>query len=271
MSTLGADAGPVRDEDLHAYVDGYLDAPRRRIVEAYLLTDREAAARVADWAEQNRRLSALFDPVLDEPIPPQLDAAIARARQRTTPSWSVGGWAMRAAASFAILAVGAVLGFGAARWQGGGEQQGPTLQATLPFEAQTAFKVYVTERRHAVEVAAADVDHLTNWLSNKMKTKVKPPDLSTVGWNLLGGRLLPSREGPACLFIYEDKSNPPRRVMVYLVSNANNEGTTIQFRDQGGVRSLYWLEGPLGYALTGNLERNELMPIANVVKEKMRF
>jgi anti-sigma factor RsiW len=59
--------------------------------------------------------------------------------------------------------------------------------------------------------------------------------------------------------------------MVYLVSNANNEGTTIQFRDHNGVRSIYWLEGPLGYALTGNLERSELMPIAEVVKAKMRF
>lgn len=269
MSTLGADNGPVRDEDLHAYVDGYLDAARRRVVEAYLLNDHEAAARVSDWSEQNRRLSALFDPVLDEPIPPQLNAAIARARQRTTPSWSLGGWAMRAAASVAILAVGAALGFGAARYAGGGTAAGPSVHATLPAEAQTAFKVYVAEKRHAVEVAAADVDHLTQWLSNKMKTKVRPPDLAPLGWTLLGGRLLPSHEGPACLFIYEDKGN--RRVMVYLVSNADNEGTTIQFRDRNGVRSLYWLEGPLGYALTGNLERGELMTIAEVVKEKMRF
>jgi anti-sigma factor RsiW len=208
--------------------------------------------------------------VLDEPIPPRITAAVAKARQRTTPSWSVGGWAMRIAASVAILAVGAVLGFGAGRWTGLRDTD-PTLQATLPAEAQTAFKVYVAEKRHAVEVVAADVDHLTTWLSNKMKTKVQPPDLTPLGWTLLGGRLLPSRDGPACLFIYEDKSNPPRRVMVYLVSNANNEGTTIQFRDQNGVRSLYWLEGPLGYALTGNLDRGDLMPIANVVKEKMRF
>jgi anti-sigma factor RsiW len=267
MSTLGADNGPVRDDDLHAYVDGYLDVARRRVVEAYLATDRAAAARVADWAEQNRRLSALFDPVLDEPIPPQLTAAIARGRQQTTPAWSMGGWAMRAAASFAILAIGAVLGFGIARWAGGGPAD--TQEAMLPVEAQTAFKVYVAEKRHAVEVAAADVDHLTQWLSTKMNTKVRPPDLSSLGWNLLGGRLLPSSEGPACLFIYEDKAG--RRVMVYLVSNANNEGTTIQFRDHNGVRSLYWLEGPLGYALTGNLDRSDLMPIANVVKEKMRF
>jgi anti-sigma factor RsiW len=267
MSTLGADNGPVRDEDLHAYVDGYLDSERRHVVEAYLRSDREAAARVADWAEQNRRLSALFDPVLDEPIPPQLTAAITRASKRVTPAWSPSGWAMRAAASFAILAIGAVLGFGAARYAGGGAE--PPLQATLPTEAQQAFKVYVTEKRHAVEVAAAEVDHLTQWLSNKMKTKVRPPDLAPLGWTLIGGRLLPSREGPACLFIYDDKAG--RRVMVYLVSNANNEGTTVQFREHNGVRSFYWLEGPLGYALTGNIERAELTPIANVVKEKMTF
>lgn len=237
MSTLGSEGGPVRDEDLHAYVDGHLDAARRTVVESYLKSDREAAARVADWVEQNRRLSALFDPVLDEPVPARITAAITRGSQRMTPGWSVGNWAMRAAASFAILAVGAALGFGAARWTGSETEAG--LQATLPVEAQTAFKVYVTEKRHAVEVAAADVDHLTQWLSNKMKTKVRPPDLMPLGWNLLGGRLLPSREGPACLFIYDDKGG--RRVMVYLVSNANNEGTTIQFREQNNVRSLYWL------------------------------
>lgn len=268
MSTLGAADGPVREDDLHAYVDGHLDPARRRMVEAYLQADSEAAARAADWAEQNRRLSALFDPVLDEPIPPRLTAAIARGRQRATPAWSLGGWVMRAAASFAILAIGAALGFGAARYLGD-DGADDTLQATLPLEAQTAFKVYVAEKRHAVEVPAADVDHLTQWLSNKMKTKVRPPDLTALGWTLLGGRLLPSSDGPACLFIYEDKAG--RRVMVYLVSNANNEGTTVQFRDQNGVRSLYWLEGPLGYALTGNLERGDLMPIASVVKEKMRF
>ena len=270
MSAPGTIHQPVGDDDLHAYVDNRLDLERRREVEAFLSADREAAARVADWAEQNRRLSALFDPVLDEPIPERITTAIAKGSQRPAVRWSVGDWAVRAAASVAILAVGAALGFGAARYAGGGEA-GPTLQATLPSEAQNAYRVYVTERRHAVEVPAAEVDHLTNWLSNKMKTKVRPPDLAPLGWTLVGGRLLPSREGPACLFVYDDKSNPPRRVMVYLVSNANNEGTTVQFRDQNGVRSLYWLEGPLGYALTGNLNREELMPIAAVVKEKMRF
>lgn len=269
MSTLDAGSGPVRDDDLHAYVDGYLDVERRRAVEAFLATDSEAAARVADWAEQNRRLSALFDPVLDEPIPPQLAAVMAKAgHPPARGGWSAGGWIMRAAASFAILALGAVLGFGSARYTDGVEGL-PALQASLPSEAQTAFRVYAAEKRHAVEVAASEVDHLTQWLSNKMKTKVQPPDLAPMGWTLLGGRLLPSHEGPACLFIYEDKGG--RRVMVYLVSNANNEGTTIQFRDHNGVRSIYWLEGPLGYALTGNLERSELMPIAEVVKAKMRF
>jgi anti-sigma factor RsiW len=267
MSALGSDGGPVRDEDLHAFVDGHLDAVRRGVVETYLKTDAEAAARVADWTDQNRRLSALFDPVLDEPVPERITAAIERGSRRVTPAWSAGGWAMRAAASFAILAIGALLGFGAGRYAGG--QAESSLQAMLPVEAQTAFAVYVAEKRHAVEVAAADVDHMTQWLSNKMKTKVRPPDLVPLGWNLLGGRLLPSREGPACLFIYDDKGG--RRVMVYLVSNANNEGTTIQFREHNNIRSLYWLEGPLGYAITGNVERAELTPIATVVKEKMRF
>lgn len=257
---------PVRDEDLHAYVDGFLDAERRRAVEAYLATDPEAAARVAEWTEQNRRLSALFDPVLDEPIPAPIAAAIEKG-SRLMPGWSPGGWAMRAAASIAILAVGTALGFGAARYAGGGATA--RLETTLPSEAQAAFKVYVAERRHAVEVAAAEVDHMTQWLSTKMKTKVKPPDLAPLGWTLIGGRLLPSQEGPACLFIYDDKAG--RRVMVYLVSNARNEGTTIQFREHNGVRSFYWLEGPLGYAITGNLQRGDLMPIADVVKEKMRF
>jgi anti-sigma factor RsiW len=268
MSTPDTNREPVRDEDLHAYVDGHLTPERHRIVEAYLLTDDEAAARVADWAEQNRRLSALFDPILQEPIPARLSAAIAGSGRGGRSGWSLDGWAMRAAAGFAILAVGAVLGFGAARYADG-DGVAPTLRASLPVEAQTAYAVYVAEKRHVVEVAAADVDHMTQWLSNKMKTKVRPPDLAKLGWTLLGGRLLPSHDGPACLFIYEDKGG--RRIMVYLVSNANNEGTTIQVSDRNGVRSIYWLEGPLGYALTGNLERSELMPIADVVKAKMQF
>lgn len=272
MSASGSDRPGVREDDLHAYVDGQLDADARRALEALLVDDPGASARAADWTAQNAALRRAFDPVLHEPLPPAMRRTLEKARRGGASGGGFAPWAMRLAAAAAWVMVGGAVGFGAARWGGVGApaETSPSLSAALPVEAASAYRVYISERRHVVEVPAAEVDHLTNWLSNKMKTKVRPPDLAPLGWKLLGGRLLASTAaGPACLFVYENAAG--KRVMVYLVSNANNEGTTVQFRDRDGVRSLSWLEGPLGYALSGDLDRDSLAPIAAVVREKMKF
>ena len=91
------------ETELHAYVDGALDAETRRAVEAQLAANPEDAARVAEYVAQRDALHARYDAVLDEPIPETLRLA---ARSRSQPRYALAaGWA----------AIGIVIGWLAAQ------------------------------------------------------------------------------------------------------------------------------------------------------------
>lgn len=254
-------AGPIEEADLHAYVDGHLDVERRRAVEAHLAADPEARAQVAAWSEQKRLLGMLYDPTIDEPVPPRLSETIAEARGRAArPRW----W-WQAAAAVVLLALGAGGGWFGAHYV---ESPPPRREAALTREAVLAHRVFVVEKRHPVEVAANERDHLVTWLSRRMGAKVPAPDLTGIGWNLVGGRLLSAIDGPACQLMYEDRGG--RRITVFVARNPANRETAFLFRKDGAVQSFYWLDGPLGYAITGEIERDELMPIAKAVYDNLR-
>lgn len=69
----------LTDELLRAFVDGELDAAAAARVQQLLATDAQAAAFVQRERALRQRLSAAFDPVLDEPVPERLLAALGKA------------------------------------------------------------------------------------------------------------------------------------------------------------------------------------------------
>jgi hypothetical protein len=65
------------DAQIHAYVDGVLDADAAARLEADSRGDAALAARIARQRELRVSLRASFDPVLDEPLPQRLLDALA--------------------------------------------------------------------------------------------------------------------------------------------------------------------------------------------------
>jgi len=62
----------ISEEDLHAYLDGALDAARRFRVAAYLARFPQQAARVEAFRAQKEGMQALFDDVARETPPKRL-------------------------------------------------------------------------------------------------------------------------------------------------------------------------------------------------------
>uniref|UniRef100_UPI00261E6335 anti-sigma factor family protein n=1 Tax=Thiohalobacter sp. TaxID=2025948 RepID=UPI00261E6335 len=62
----------IQDADLHAYLDGELDADRRLAVEAHLARHPSDRARLESWRAQQAALHHRFDAVLAEPLPAAL-------------------------------------------------------------------------------------------------------------------------------------------------------------------------------------------------------
>ena len=141
--------------------------------------------------------------------------------------------------------------------------------ATLPVsafahQAAIAHVVYSPEVRHPVEVGADQEAHLVTWLSKRLGTSIHPPRLAKLGYDLVGGRLLPGQSGPVAQFMYHDASG--QRLTLYVsTEQSQNRDTGFRFSEQGPVNVFYWIDGKFGYALSGSLDRTALSRVADVV------
>lgn len=252
---------PVTDADLHAYVDAELTVLRRAEIEARLAIDLDAAARVRAYAAQKQALRKLFDPVLDEPLPEALHA-LADPPRTSLSRWSL----QRIAAGFAIAIVSGLLG-----WVAHGQYRSVELLARavpLPHQAAVAHAVFSPDMRRPVEVSAEQEEQLVTWLSKRIGTPIRPPKLGTLGYELIGGRLLPGNSGPVAQFMYQDASG--QRLTLYVsTENATNRDTAFRFAQEGPVNVFYWIDGKFGYALSAGIARDELAHVAKAVYDQI--
>jgi anti-sigma factor RsiW len=250
---------PICEDDLHAWVDGRLNPARRAEVEAWLAEDPARAAQVAEWRGTSERLHAAFDSVLDEPVPARLRAAVD-ARP-------LHGW-LRAAAVVGWITIGALAGAGVGYQAGQSEPVPYAGVVSLPRAAAVAHVVFSPEVRHPVEVGADQEQHLVTWLTKRLGAQVHVPDLSGNGFALLGGRLLPAGDGPGAQFMYEDDGG--RRLTLYLsVRGEGTEATAFRYAQEKEVGVFYWVDGKFAYALSGELDRGTLLPLASAVYHQL--
>lgn len=257
----------LNEELLHAYVDGGLTTDERGAVEAHLALHPETAARVRAWAAQNDTLHRLFDPVLDEPHDLRVNVeAHAPAASNDPVFWR------NVAALAATLAVGIAVGFLAHGFWTPGD--GPA-RASIARQALLAHAAYVPEVRHPVEVTAREEQHLIAWLSKRLDAPLKAPTLAQHGFQLLGGRLLPAGQGagqadkasPVALLMYENAQG--KRLSLLVRREAPNTDTAFRFTQEGNSAVFYWIDGPFGYALVGDVNKDELASLARLVYQQL--
>jgi len=245
----------VSEEELHAYVDGQIAGGECAVVERWLASHPEDAARVAAWRAQADAIRARYGAVASEPVPRRFDL---ERLTRVDRKWS------RLAAAVALLAffVG-----GAAGWFSHGAWEGGTLSGTVTAEALDAHKLYVVEVRHPVEVPGSEADHLSQWLSRRVGYPVRPPNLAPSGLNLVGGRLLPSPSGPAAaFFMYEGSSG--ERFTVYC-RRAKAPESALHYRAAGAVGSFSWVGDDVAFVVSGPADRARLQKVAESVYEQV--
>jgi anti-sigma factor RsiW len=243
------------DTDLHAFVDGELAPDERAEVEAALSASPAELDLVRDVQDLNEALRQRYAGRLEEPLPPAMRRPLARFARLGVPS-------LRTLARMAA-AVAVVLAAGAAGYAMRGllaEPRGP--EAQFVTAALGAHTIYVPEVRHPVEVKA-DEAHLVRWLAKRVGADVRAPALGSLGWRLMGGRLLPDHGMPAAQFMYEDAGG--RRLTLYVRKETGLDNTAFRFHEKDGFGSFYWIDRPLAYALSGRVSREELTTLANAV------
>jgi anti-sigma factor RsiW len=264
----------ITESTLHAWFDGELPPEQAAEVDALLRADSQRAAQVRLWQADRDALRAQLDATLQEPVPQGLLETVSQAHP---PRWRAGMWA----AGFALFALGGGAGWLAAGGAGSGaaldvQQQQATTGEWLQ-RAAVAHAIYVPEKRHPVEVSVAQNHdgHLARWLTKRLDVPVKLFDLQAQGFELVGGRLLPDARGPSAQLMYENAAG--ERVTVYLrkpdTGPADDPAlAAFRYERQGELGLFYWVEGQgataTGYALVGDLPREQLLALATAISEQ---
>jgi anti-sigma factor RsiW len=255
-----AAGAPIGEDDLQANVDGRLPPERAELVETYLAAHPEERERLSQYAEQRAALQAAFAVPFEEPAPTRLRVAhLLAERRRNRP-----GRLAQIATAVILLVLGGIGGWTAREVVPRLTSSSSAILASTVFDdAIAAHRTFSVETRHPVEVGANEEAHLIQWLSKRLGHRLIAPDLTALGFRLMGGRLLPADSGPAALFMYEDGKGT--RLSCYYLAADFAEETEFQYREQDGVGAFYWVDDGLAYAIAANAPRELLLKIAEII------
>ena len=267
---------PVSPDELLRLFDGELSDAEMPSVQARL--SEQDRHTLAAWKQQQDQLLALGASIANEPTPVELLQATHRA--------SAAHASLRQWQRWGGLAASVVLAFGSgwlARGWDGQSQVAQMVATAMPagliradFSAQAALAhaTFTPEVKHPVEVSAEQQAHLVQWLSKRLGRELQVPDLTTQGYRLMGGRLLPGESGARAQFMYQRSDG--LRVTLYVgaapqtpAPSAQSQDTAFAFSRHAQVSNFYWVDQGFGYALSAQLSQAELLSLAQAVHPQL--
>src|SRR6185312_5696071 len=187
---------PPSEQDLHAYIDGHLEPAEAARVAAYLARHPEAAALVEAYRAQTAGLHALYDKILDEPVPPEMLVLLRRRRLAMT-----GRRIALAAAALALVVVSTGMGWWLNDLRRVSAAAAPAL---LVAEAQRAHRLFAGAEPLASDFGTQGIAGLAQSLSQRIGAAVTLPEAERAGLGLRGVYLVPTASGTAAVPLYRD-------------------------------------------------------------------
>ncbi|MGC3939637.1 anti-sigma factor family protein [Roseobacter sp. EG26] len=253
-------------ENLSAFLDGELSETDTRKIESALETDTRLQAELASLIEADQLAKEEFAALVDEPLPRDLVKSIQNAPETPVANSPAAptrraNWLTAMAASVA-LAIGGVGGFLTGSSQ-------PEQQVAAPGWLQDIadyHEVYADQKRHLVEVAASERDHIQVWLSTTLGTDVRVPDLSENGLEFQGARLLVAAGKPVAQLMYLDADQ--RVVALCQIQSASPRDG---FADQtiGDFDLVSWGGETSNFVVVGDDDRGDLVDIARTAASQV--
>ncbi len=235
-------ADPITEADLHAFIDGQLEAARRIEVEDHLANHPDVAAQVMADLRVRDLLRLAF---ADAPARRSLRLLEAARRLERSFAWRRIGLRVRQAAAIAFL-----IGLGwVAHDRTGVFEIGDTEAAPRPpafvLDAQNAHETALLRARMASQVATP----VYNAAEILDATGITLPALPT-SWRVADVQVFPSQEGHS-IEVAIEAPNAGRLSLFAARTSASGTIAPTLARSSAN-RTVYWQSGALAYALTGS-------------------
>jgi anti-sigma factor RsiW len=268
---------PVDESELHAFVDGELDAEARRRIEAHLQTHHEDAALVEGWRRQNAALRAAFAQAVKEPLPPALrtatkssltggfgsgvnwarfspsKASSLRTMRRPDTSRRIPRRPVIAMSLLTLLAGALIAGAALLAFTNPATPPAPETRiaaAAFVERAEVAYLTYASDAR-LVEIGVDGKAELSAWLAQRLGYGGLP-DLTGAGLELAGGRLVPGAAGPAGLLFYR-AGEGGALVALFFERVTGDRPAGAAPRTAPGITAVEWRAGGRAFVLLGPL------------------
>jgi anti-sigma factor RsiW len=227
----------VSPQELHDYVDGRLDDAERARIARYLAHHPERAAEVESYRAQAAGLHALYDSVLDEPVPAAMRDLVRRHRSTTRRP--------RLLAAAALLLVACLAGIGG--WSLRGVLSGDA--AALSRFVAEAEQTYRLNAGSAVasDVAVQPAGALASVIGRRLGAAVSVPEFEQAGYRLVALRFVPTARGDAATLVYQDGQGRPAALFVVRTEAHDQASNRLV---NGAIATLYRVRDGVGYAFT---------------------
>jgi anti-sigma factor RsiW len=231
----------ITEEDLVAYLDGGVDAGRRREIEAARVQDQRLAARLAALNIDTAAIRATFDAVAAaapvERLRARLDEQAARPRRRHHGA----RWVATAAAAAALMmatALGYVVGSGDLVWPARSWHVAiADYQALYTGATLAAVPPDPVKQRADVETVAA-----------RLGLPIRPEALQVPGLEFKRAQILSFKGRPLAQFAYVDQRGEP---VAFCATPTGDRDSAISPGTFRGLDAAFWSRNGYGFILIG--------------------
>lgn len=254
----------IREIDLLAYADGQLevDLPRKEEVERYLAANPEAAALVAEIRAQNKEIQAHHAAALREPVPVRLSAVL-----HGVPAPRAGRRLAQIAAAVTLLLASSLTG-----WFVGQRDQDGQWALSGFVERAAAIHNSAAADPSATPAGAEVAVQPLGWLNQRIALELIAPDLTAQGFDLTAKEMLGPDSDPMVRLLYQRVDGTA--INLFLRPRWDEASSGLGRAAAGDVDVLYWLDGPLAFAMTtnkGGVESDKLASAIRAAVERARL
>ncbi|CBS89729.1 protein of unknown function; putative anti-sigma factor domain (plasmid) [Azospirillum lipoferum 4B] len=249
--------------DLHAYIDGELDAERRLAFEAFLASNPAAAARLHDYLHQREALRQGFARMAGE-SPRHTESLTGRlyGRLRTE----------RLIRRFGPLAAAILLLVGGANIVALVHHQQKTASYSVPDFAEEAAEMHETAVSQSLafsDLSLADLNAMAEGSTHRLgPITVKLPALDPNLLTLLRATLVPLNSGVGLQFVYRERDGEMLTLLVVAGDPIDDKG--LHAVEERGLQLVYWRNGATAYTLAGSRSDSDLLVVAKKMADSVR-
>ena len=232
------------DEELHAFIDGELDAAQAAAIQTALDENDILARRIALYRSDKERIAQVYAPLIHRPLPSAWLTKLDATPRRFAPM-------LQRRSVFAMAASVALAVVGATAYR----------VVSTNSDDDILNEAFAALNNTMPASATGSVEDVNQTLATELGLNLKAPDLSKMGYHLAGVNVytnLPDSTG----IKLDYRTTDNRTVALYVRKSMG--AVRFDMLKRGTVRICVWQDDVVGTVMMGEMSAGEMLRLASL-------